>query len=447
MTESDRSPAGDGRGSVLLLGCYRPALTLARSLSLAGYRVIAGPDTEPLGAGASRFVDEFWQHPDLSENPRKFVKALKLLLEARPDIVSVLPVAEEFSLFFASHPSAIPDGVQLASPAPKTVKLFSDKTRTLALARKVGVPTLPYARVRDHDGLLEAAQSIGFPITVRGLGATARLAGKKALICDTFEELLSTLPCWPKDHAALLLQRFARGRRHNLYFAAQDGKLIAIAESEIFRTNAPDGTGLAVDGRTRSPDLRLVEDTEALAAAANYTGIGLAQFLVDPCSGERCFLELNPRVSGSHAVPERAGVPLSRLAIDLAGGKSAAFRKRFAERSFVGEGGLRYAWTGGDLLAMKYALAGGEISATSALGWLFGTVKTALRANFHLVASWYDLAPAVLSALLLLPRAGSLCEKFKELCADRPAAEAAVPGGEPRHDTSYPASSSASATA
>lgn len=407
------------RVSVLLLGNYRATIAVARALSQAGYRVISGLEGEPLGAHCSRFVDEFWNHPDLRKGGDAFLAALIDFVSRRRDLGVVLPVSEEFALFLAEHEDAITARLVLASPARTVVETFADKPSALNLASALGVPTAPFACVSDYASLLSESVRLGFPLTVRALGATARLLGRKALICADRKALTATLPDWPQGHARLLLQSFASGRRHNLYFAAQAGRLIAVAESQIHRTNALDGTGLAVDGTTVHPDTQLVADTQRLISATGYTGIGLAQFIVDNQSGKRCFLELNPRVSGSHIVAESAGLPLSRLAVELATGARPQLIGRIAECRFVGRAGLRYAWTGGDLIALKQGLAGGEISLSQALMWLLRAVRTALSAHIHMVASWRDPGPALMLLLLLMPRGRRLASAFAKLWTAR----------------------------
>jgi hypothetical protein len=386
--------------TALLLGNYRPALAVARALSAAGYGIAISAEGDEGGCERSRHVDEVWDHPPLAEGSAVFIDGLGRFLEHRLDVEIVFPIGEEFVNLLADAGWTPPEGVALVGPGSDVVRTFADKIATLHLSYEIGVRTLPFEVVSDHGALFKASARIGFPITVRPLGTTARLGHKKALIAATPEQLIETLPEWPQDHRVLLLQRCAVGQRHNVYFAAQDGELIGVVASRIQRTNHPEGTGLAVCGETIVPPAALVRDTEALVAHQGYTGVGLAQFIVDPETGDRCFLELNPRVSGSHAVPEGAGVPLSAIAVDLARGVKIGAPAPYLQ----GQTGLHYVWTCGALFGAKLAYLRGELGLRRAAALVFEACVNAIMADVHMVWSWDDPKPALRALCLVLPK-------------------------------------------
>ena len=386
--------------TALLLGNYRPAVSIARALNAAGCRIVLGLEGDEGGCERSKHVAEVWDHPLLEDGEPAFLESLERYLELRNDITIVFPVAEEFVNLFAAARWEPPKDVTLVGPGHDVVSTFADKTEALQLAQGIGVRTLPFDIVSDHETLFRLAARIGYPITVRPLGTTARLGHKKAVIAATPEELIEEIPEWPEGHQVLLLQRCAFGQRHNVYFAARDGKLLAAVESRILRTNHPDGTGLAVLGETLMPSRALLRDTELLTAEHRYTGVGLAQFIVDPETGDRCFLELNPRVSGSHAVPEGAGVPLSAMAVDLAAGEPFNVPGPYIR----GKVGLRYAWTSGDLLGVKLAVMHREFGLLEAVGRAFRAVGDALSADIHLLWAWNDPMPALWALTEVLPK-------------------------------------------
>ena len=135
---------------------------------------------------------------------------------------------------------------------------------------------------------------------------------------------------------------------------------------------------------------KLIFETKALAKVLDFTGVGLAQFICDPVTGQSCFLELNPRLAGSHAITEYAGQELTRLGVELAAGVAPDAD----DRSFKYRPGIRYAWTYGDLRGIKTALSDGDAKLADVPAMIARLVWTAIRAETHMSWSWRDPAPA-----------------------------------------------------
>jgi predicted ATP-grasp superfamily ATP-dependent carboligase len=388
-SESSLTRAHPARPSVLLLGNYRPTLAVARTLARDGYRVVLGLDHDGEGtAQHSNCVHEVWDHPPLDE-PESFRRQLEAMLADRPDVAVIVPIAEKFVRWCAENHAILASRVTVASPPPGTVLQCLDKLRMLRLAEEAGVPCLAFAAASSLERLYEAAAELGYPVVVRPLSHLLRLGDKKAIIAGDPAALRAQLAAWPVGQDRVLLQRFARGARHDVYFAARGGEALRILEVRIVRTDSPDGTGLSVEGVTVPVSPSLADYVGRLLSALNYTGIGCAQFLVDSADGTTCFLELNPRIAGSHRCTEQAGMDLTRLAVALTG---AADRELMP---FVYVAGQRYAWTYGDLRGLKAAVARRELSWRQALHPLVLTLATFLRADFHLTWDWRDPLPTL----------------------------------------------------
>ncbi len=387
----------DGRQTVLLLGNYRPALTLARVLHGQGYQVICSVEGCDGGAEHCRYVDELWGHRPLTAEPEGFLEDLKQLLAERPEIEVVYPVAEEFVRVFAAHHAMLPKGPVYAMTAPDLVRACLDKLGLMSLAVTQQVPTAPFEMVHSLSEFTSAADRIGLPLVVRPEHSTERIADKKAVVCQTVADLQELTPFMAAGNRSLLLQRKVEGRRHNLYFAAQNGEIVRYLHAVILRTDMPDGTGLAVDGETIEPDPQLKEYATRLIAALGYTGVGCVQFLVNEDDGSVSFLEINPRIAGNHAVPEAAGLMLSTVAIALA---------QFPNKSVItleGKPGLRYVWTAGDLMGGKIAYLRGELTVKQSWFWFCRAVSAAWQADVHMKWCWHDPLPSLFSLYEVIP--------------------------------------------
>ncbi len=105
--------------TVLLLGNYRPAVVIARTLAKRGFRIILGLQGEHHGCRYSRHVHDVWDHPALADDNSAFSLALGRFLAERPDIRFVFPVTEEFASYFAAHSDLLAKGATLVSPRPE----------------------------------------------------------------------------------------------------------------------------------------------------------------------------------------------------------------------------------------------------------------------------------------------------------------------------------------
>ncbi|MGH3798590.1 MAG: hypothetical protein ACRDTD_00370 [Pseudonocardiaceae bacterium] len=373
-------------------------MTVVRALARRGRRAIVGrePDyrhrAESAGAEFSRHTTAVWDHPSIKDEPGAFLDALVRQLAGWPQPVHVLPLDETALLLLVRERSRLPASASLAAPATETVFTCVDKQRCLNAARTAGLLVPPWEVVGEHQELRAAADRAAAPVVVKPLWPHSRLPGDhKAILCRDSSDLARQIPVWPAGHERLLVQRLAEGSRHDLNFAARDGELLEVVEKLTVRTNRRDGTGLAVAGHTRPVSVGLREQLAALVAHLRYTGIGFAQFLVQPGAQDGAFLELNPRISGSHVIADHAGLDLANLAVDLAAGLPVDPRLPTP----TGRGGRSYAWTFGDLAGLWHAITQGELTHAGALAELGRIARTAVLADVHVTWSLRDPVPTI----------------------------------------------------
>ena len=381
---------------VLLLGNYRPTLTLARELSTRGYDVLSGLAGCDGGAEHSRFVTKIWDHPSVVGEPDLFLAALEQFVDAeRIDIV--YPVLEEYVALFANRSVERVSRAVVASVPPDIVRKCLDKNHMMQLAEELDVPLEPFAEVTDYTALIDEATRLGFPLVARPAASTRRLDDVKALIILSADDLTSELPKWPEGQPSLMLQEMVAGRRFNVYFSALGGQMIGSVHTVIKETDHRDGTGLAVDGEAIDPVPDLQSQTGKLIRALNYSGVGCAQFMVDEDTGRTSFLEINPRIVGSHVVAEHAGLELSEFPIKLALGQ------KIDTTPFTGKTGFSYVWTFGALQAAKTAWSLGKVGNRELLAWIWKIARAFFGARVHMVFSLRDPMPALMSLLTILP--------------------------------------------
>lgn len=391
--------------SALILGNYRPSFVFAKTLSQNGYRVVCGLDGYDRGAEVSRFVDALWDHASFEADPAEFQKDLTAFLARRKNIELVCPLAENFVRAFAQGQLTLPEGTTLISITSDIVNQCLDKPGLLTLAKDLDIPVAPFALTNSCAQVKEQAAKIGFPLVVRPLASTTRLSGKKAVTVNTMDALKTGYDIWRTDNPDLLIQRHVSGKRDNIYFAAFKGRITRYLHAKIVRTDQPDGSGLAVEGETIAPSRTIEAHTRKLVSALNYSGIGCAQYLVDPATNQITFLELNPRIAGNHALPELCGLELGDYLLKTATGKPTDQTLRY------GREGLRYSWLAGELDSIKQRQQDKSLKSPDALIAAFHAIKTAIAANADMGFSLSDIKPGIITLCDSLPLIGRLTRK------------------------------------
>jgi len=383
--------------TILLLGNYRPTLTLARTLKSRGYRIVVGGDGGETICDHSNSVSKIWHHSPLSMGANQFKSELLRFQELEPDLLALFPVAEEYVRLFGEHQGKFDDFL-IISVASDIVNKCLDKNFMMGLALELNVPTAPFASTSNTYELDQVIKTIGYPLIVRPKDSTKRLDSKKAIFLEDKNALTKFEKEIQLGQSDLLVQKKFTGERHNIYFAAQDGKLIRSLHALIERTDFIDGTGLAVEGITLAAKGDLHEQTKALLKALNYSGIGCAQFLVDEKTNKTSFLEINPRIAGNHALPEFCGLDLGNFLFDQTLNIPINLEPVF------GRSRIKYCWTGGDLMGIKLALLRKEISMTAGLKMIARTIYIALISDVHMVFSANDIKPALIALAQTMPR-------------------------------------------
>jgi predicted ATP-grasp superfamily ATP-dependent carboligase len=393
--------------SVLVLGNYRQTITVIRSLGRAGYHVLLGKEKSRDYTEFSRYTAAVWQHPVIREDDETFFVALQDYLDKHPHVRLIFPVGERQIVYFIRWRERLPEGVSLVMADRLSVETCFDKASSYALAKRLSVPVAKYRQPRSYAECVAAVEEIGFPCVIKPNDSRAPFFGKKAIILGKRDELEQQLPGWPDADGFLFVQKFISGYRHNCHYLANQGRLLAYFEQRVMRTNRLDYTASGVDGISVPPTEVLRSHVGRLVQELGYTGPGCCQFLVDDRKGEFYFLEINPRLDATCALPFYCGYEFPLLAVELAR-ENAGQVSRMTPPPPDYPVGKRGAWIIGDLEGLLDSFHSREIGVRDAARWLARTLRTAWSANFHLTWSAQDPKPALYMCLPLLRNFASL---------------------------------------
>ena len=378
---------------ILLIGNYRPSLTIARVLHRAGHQVWAGENGYCDYLSWSQSVTGTLRIADFDAGAAVVEDVAGHVRTHGFD--AVWPVSDRATRLLAEHRAHLPEDCAVVSPEPDRVSQVVSKTAMAALCAQVNVPVAPYAEVAALDALEAACRALGPPVVVKPTGEGALINAKKVITLHRASDLEAELPRWPAGHGELLVQKRLDGPRHNHYFVADRGRLVSAAALEIIRTDRADGSGYAVEGVSAPPRPDLARQTATLVEALNYTGAGCVQYMTSRQGDATSFLEINPRFGANFAGAEAAGADMVRAALDIAAGRPPQIGPDPWAKT---RPGVRYVWTKGDLSGWLWRMrAGAPLSASIRdAGRL---MAAAMGAHTHLVFDWRDPMPALGCAL------------------------------------------------
>lgn len=380
-----------GRRTVLVAGNYRPALTAARRLKAMGYRVLLGMEPGATGAEHSRFVDEIWALPAPGRGAAAFREALRVRLRLDPSIVAIMPMTETYLNLVDAARDLVPPDIRVVAPQPRVIEICHDKFAWLRFCCDIGIPTPAFDTASRVDNLRSVVEAIGPPVVIRPVEAGQRIGKRKAVAVYDRAGFTAAFESWPEGVGDLLVQKRFEGIRYNVYFGALDGAIVRELHSRSLRTDRWDGSGQTIEGLVVEP-VGVHSDMLAKAVAAmGYTGVGCAQFLFDPDTGQSCFLEINPRFGASYAFVEHAGFDLTGLALELAGPAPAPEPLAAPPRK------VHCVWTYGDLSGLVFSVSNKDITPAEAWRWARASVAAAVTADVHVTWSWSDPWPTLAS--------------------------------------------------
>jgi predicted ATP-grasp superfamily ATP-dependent carboligase len=302
---------------ILVLGDYRQTIVVVRSLARSGYRVSLGTGQAHGSTAMSRYVSDVTVFDD--SNRERFLDQLEDYLQ-REKPAYVFPVGEAEARSIAHAAERLMPLASWVMPEPATVLRCLDKREIYALTPALGIPTAPWRNFTGVADWSRAACEMGFPVVVKRKDSATAIRQKKAIILRShaaFERFLAELEDEP-DPESLLLQKFAYGGRHNCHIAADRGRIVAFFQQRVLRTDELDGTGIGIEGASVAISDSLRDYCERLVKALDYQGIGCIQFMVDEKSGAVAFLEINPRLDSTAALPYRLGYDYPRIATQIA---------------------------------------------------------------------------------------------------------------------------------
>jgi carbamoyl-phosphate synthase large subunit len=256
---------------------------------------------------------------------------LELILEReRPD--AILPTVggqTAINLAMALHESGALEryGVELIGAQYEAIRTAEDRQLFKEAMNRIGVEVPKSGYAASLDEALEIAARIGYPIVVRPSFTLGGSGGGIAYNVDEFREIVARgLQLSPVGR--LLVEESVLGWKEFELEVMRDkaDNVIIVCSIENFDpmgVHTGDSITVAPQQTLSNPEYQAMRDDarKIIRAIGVETGGSNIQFAVDPVSGRRLAIEMNPRVSRSSALASKAtGFPIAKFAAKLAAG-------------------------------------------------------------------------------------------------------------------------------
>ncbi|WP_424188684.1 pyruvate carboxylase [Actinokineospora sp. G85] len=222
------------------------------------------------------------------------------------------------------------NGITFVGPSDDILELTGNKARAIAAAREAGLPVLRSSEPsKDVEGLLAAAEEIGFPIFVKavagGGGRGMRRVEDAKGLRDALEAAMREAESAFGDATVFLEQAVLDPRHIEVQILADGvGNVIHLYERDCSLQRRHQKVIEIAPAPNLPSELRdrICQDAVKFARHIGYKNAGTVEFLLDT-RGNHVFIEMNPRIQVEHTVTEEVtDVDLVQAQLRIAAGET-----------------------------------------------------------------------------------------------------------------------------
>lgn len=203
-------------------------------------------------------------------------------------------------------------GITFIGPSARSMRLMGDKLSARKVAQKAGAPVTPglAKAATEVKVFADKAREVGYPVLIK---ASAGGGGKGMRLVNSESELPEALESAAREAKSafgddtIYLEKYLINPRHIEFqiFADKHGNVAHLFERECSIQRRHQKIIEETPSTALSPELRrrMGEAAVKITSAAQYTGAGTIEFLLD-ASGEFYFLEMNTRLQVEHPITE-----------------------------------------------------------------------------------------------------------------------------------------------
>lgn len=329
--------------SVMVLdGSVQSALAIVRSLGSKGMNVICGAERKTGMALNSKYCAQFFIYPSPITDPEGFIKTIKQIYDDNGGNMLILACSDATFLPISRNRNLFP-GLEKILSNQEQIETAFDKSRTLRLARELGVKIPQMLEPATREQAEAAGNEVGYPCILkprhscqwkdrRGVLGRTIIVQNTQELGEKAQEIADKTGEWP------LIQKYVQGPEYGVFFLMRNGEARAEFAHRRIRSISPYGGASCVRQSIEMPaDMR--KAALDLLKALNWTGVAMVEFKRD-ANGNPVLMEINGRFWGSLPLALHAGVDFPALLLDMAHGKqiiSSEYLKHITSRHLLAD--------------------------------------------------------------------------------------------------------------
>ncbi len=377
---------------------WRIATTITRSLGRAGLRVALAESTTQYSpahrppAFSSRYCARAVDLPDYTTDPAPFVDAI-LAFVREHSVRVVLPTADSSIVLLAPHRERFAElGCTVVAAPDAALEIANDKTRTLEVADKLGIPYPKSVTVTSVEDVRTAEAQFGYPFVVKPTMSWTSQGAERVAPVEAMNEAeaMKAVDRFLATGCEVIVQQLATGRRESITLFIVNGEMLAYCGCTAHRTTPPLG-GVSAMRESIPVPRELLDMSVNLATAIGMEGPCEVEYRQD-ARGNSLLMEINTRLAGTLENAMHSGVNLPLMVWLWATGQPVApvlsYRNGVRTRWLAGD--MRWLWD--SMLMQGRPDTMGRARSAWTFAWEF------LRTSHYDFLDVRDMGPAAASA-------------------------------------------------
>lgn len=228
------------------------------------------------------------------------------------------------------------EGIIFVGPSAESISGMGDKITARRTIIKAGVPVVPGTTdpIVKEEEAVKVIREIGLPVMIK---ASAGGGGKGMRLVKNEEDIVSSIRAAKSEalsafgNDAVYIEKYISSPHHIEFqiLADNHGNVIHLFERECSVQRRHQKVIEETPSPLMTPEVReeMGAHAVAVAKAANYSGAGTIEFIVDE-NLNYYFLEMNTRLQVEHPITERVvGIDLVKEQINIANGLELTYKQ------------------------------------------------------------------------------------------------------------------------